>query len=90
MAYIQWGTQSEAERAEAERQHQIGEWSRELEAAQSLIRIKLGIALRNGLSRTLKEQIDEAGLDYADAYSRLLAACRVVDEPKRLSGKRRG
>jgi hypothetical protein len=87
LAYVQYGQITEAERAEQQRQRQLDEWLKELESTQALIRIKLSIALRSGLDRDLREQIEEAAASYGEAFNRLMAAC-----PARqiLVGKRRG
>jgi hypothetical protein len=77
MAYVQTGSQSQEQRDEYDRQQEAAEWLKDLENSQALIRIKLSIALRGGMTRDLRDQITEAAADYGKAFERLLAACPV-------------
>ena len=57
----------------------------DMRSAQDLIHIKLGIALRSGLTKQLRNEIDDAAASYGKAFSKLMAAC---PEPVKYLGRR--
>jgi hypothetical protein len=85
MAYAQHAFMSESERAEMRRQNELQDELKRLGEMQSLIVLKLSIALRGGLTKDLREQIEGAAQSYGEHFNRLMAAC---PERQKAIGKR--
>lgn len=66
---------TESDREEMRREQELARLLREMRQAQDLIHIKLGIALRGGLNRNLRQEINDAAVAYGEAFSKLMAAC---------------
>jgi hypothetical protein len=85
MAFVQYGHLTEAEREHQRHQNELQDELKRLGEVQSLIVLKLSIALRGGLTRDLREQIEGAAASYGEAFSRLMAACPVRVEKLQIS-----
>jgi len=76
---------SEAEREQVRRQNELAAELKHLGVMQDVIRVKLEIALRGGLTKQLRSEIEDASASYGKAFSKLLAAC---SEPVKYLGRR--
>jgi hypothetical protein len=66
---------SDSDREELKREQMLAGLLKNMRECQDLIHIKLGIALRGGLTRDLRDQIEDAAQSYGEAFSRIMAAC---------------
>jgi len=85
MVYVTHVHMTETEREEVRRQNQLQDELKRLGEMQALIVLKLGIALRSGLTTKLRDEIEDAAASYGKAFSKLMAAC---SEPVKYLGRR--
>jgi hypothetical protein len=68
------GGVDEARQERAKRQA-LDRLSRQMDDSMGLIGIKIGIALRNGMDKDLRQQLSEAAKQFGDAFEEMMAMC---------------
>jgi hypothetical protein len=75
MAYVQYGHMTEAERQQQHHKQQIEQAFKELGEWQATILNNLRIAYRNGRSKELSQQMQNAADHYGELFEQIMAAC---------------
>jgi hypothetical protein len=85
MGYAVYSHMTEAEREQRRRLIEQDELLKAMRQQQDLIHLNLGIWLRNGPSRELRERINAAAQAYGEAFTEIMSSTgpRQIAGPKR-------
>jgi hypothetical protein len=86
MAFVQYGHQTEAERAADQHKRDMEQQLKELGEWQDVIRLALSIMMRGGSNPASMKQIEEATEEYGRRFSAIMSYVSAI----RLTGPKRG
>jgi hypothetical protein len=84
MGYVQYGHQTDAERAADERQREALETIKEIGQWQAVIVLQLQMLVRGHPPDAIRQRIAEASREYGERLTRLLE-----EQPRRIAGPKR-